>query len=57
MRRMAMKRPYDSRSGREEFYTEAKRPAVTDTRFTSNSTFTSDRYMYECDHSGLTNNA
>ena len=55
MRRMAMKRPYDSRSGREEFYTEAKRPAVTDTRFTSNSTFTSDRY--ECDHSGLTNNA
>lgn len=44
MRRMAMKRPYDSRGGREEFWTEAKRPAVTETRFAANSTFTSDRY-------------
>lgn len=43
MRRMAMKRPYESRGAREEFWTEPKRQAISDARFTSNSSFTSDR--------------
>jgi hypothetical protein len=44
MRRLAMKRPYESRGGREEFWAEPKRQAMSDGRFSSNSSFSSDRY-------------
>lgn len=42
-KRLSVKRPYDFRGGRDVFWTEAKRPVVTETRFASKSTFTLDR--------------
>lgn len=42
-RRLSVKRPFDSREGKEEFWMKFKRPFVTATRFASYSTSTSDR--------------